>query len=32
MVTKEIEKFTKKHEVRPLHHVSVEAIQLLDKQ
>jgi len=29
MVTNEIEKFSKKHEER-LHHVNVEAIQLLD--
>ena len=30
MVTNEIEKFTKKHEEMPLHHVNVQAIQLLD--
>ena len=30
-VTNEIEKFAKKHEERLLHHVNVEAIQLLDK-
>ena len=30
MVTNEIGKFAKKHEERLLHHVSVEAIQLLD--
>ena len=30
MVTNEIGKFTKKHEERLLHHVSIEAIQLLD--
>ena len=30
MVTTEIGKFAKKHEVRLLHHVNVEAIQLLD--
>ena len=30
MVTSEIGKFTKKHEERLLHHVNVEAIQLLD--
>jgi len=30
MVTNEIGKFTKKHEGRLLHHVNVEAIQLLD--
>jgi len=29
-VTKEIGKFAKKHEERLLHHVNVEAIQLLD--
>jgi hypothetical protein len=31
MVTKEIGKFAKKHEERLLHHINVEAIQLLDK-
>jgi len=31
MVTYEIEKFAKKHEERLLHHVNIEAIQLLDK-
>jgi len=30
MVTTEIGKFAKKHEERLLHHVNVEAIQLLD--
>jgi len=30
MVTNETGKFAKKHEERLLHHVSVEAIQLLD--
>jgi hypothetical protein len=30
MVTNEIGKFAKKHEVRLLHHVNVKAIQLLD--
>ena len=30
MVTNEIGKFAKKHEERLLHHVNVEAIQLLD--
>jgi hypothetical protein len=30
MVTDEIDKFAKKHEERLLHHVNVEAIQLLD--
>ena len=30
MVTNEIEKFAKKHEERLLHHVNVEAIQLLE--
>jgi len=30
MVTSEIKKFAKKHEERLLHHVIVEAIQLLD--
>jgi len=30
MVTNETEKFAKKHEERLLHHVDVEAIQLLD--
>jgi len=30
MVTDEIGKFAKKHEGRLLHHVNVEAIQLLD--
>jgi hypothetical protein len=30
MVTNEIVKFAKKHEARLLHHVKVEAIQLLD--
>jgi hypothetical protein len=30
MVTSEIGKFAKKHEQRLLHHVNVEAIQLLD--
>jgi len=30
MITNEIEKFAKKHEERLLHHVNVEAIQLLD--
>jgi hypothetical protein len=30
MVKNEIEKFAKKHEERLLHHVKVEAIQLLD--
>jgi hypothetical protein len=30
MVTNEIRKFAKKHEERLLHHVNVEAIQLLD--
>jgi hypothetical protein len=30
MVTNEIGKFVKKHEERLLHHVNVEAIQLLD--
>jgi hypothetical protein len=30
MVTSEIRKFAKKHEERLLHHVNVEAIQLLD--
>jgi len=30
MVTIEIGKFTKKHEERLLHHVNIEAIQLLD--
>jgi hypothetical protein len=30
MVTNEIGKFAKKHEERRLHHVDVEAIQLLD--
>jgi hypothetical protein len=30
MVTNETEKFPKKHEERLLHHVNVEAIQLLD--
>jgi len=30
MVTDEIRKFAKKHEERLLHHVNVEAIQLLD--
>jgi hypothetical protein len=29
MVKNEIRKFSKKHEVRLLHHVNVEAIQLL---
>jgi len=32
MVTNEIGKFAKKHEERLLHHVNVEAIQLLDKR
>jgi len=31
MVTNEIGKFAKKHEERLLHHVNVEANQLLDK-
>jgi len=30
MVTTEIGKFAKKHEVRLLHHVNVEAIRLLE--
>jgi hypothetical protein len=30
MVTNEIGKFTKKHEERLLHHVKVEAIQVLN--
>jgi hypothetical protein len=30
MVTNDIGKFAKKHEERLLHHVNVEAIQLLD--
>jgi len=30
IVTNEIGKFAKKHEERLLHHVNVEAIQLLD--
>jgi len=30
MVTNEIGKFAKKHEVRLLHHDNMEAIQLLD--
>jgi hypothetical protein len=30
MFTNEIVKFAKKHEERLLHHVNVEAIQLLD--
>ena len=30
MVTNEIGNFTKQHEERLLHHVNVEAIQLLD--
>jgi len=30
MVTTEIGKFAKKHEERLLHHVNVEAIQLID--
>jgi len=30
MFTIEIGKFTKKHEERLLHHVNIEAIQLLD--
>jgi hypothetical protein len=30
LVTNEIGKFVKKHEERLLHHVSVEAIRLLD--
>jgi len=30
MVTNETEKFDKEHEDRLLHHVNVEAIQLLD--
>ena len=30
MATNKIEKFAKKHEERLLHHVNVEAIQLLD--
>jgi hypothetical protein len=30
MVTNEIRNFAKKHEERLLHHVNVEAIQLLD--
>jgi len=30
MVTNETEKFAKMHEERLLHHVNVEAIQLLD--
>ena len=30
MVTIEIGKFTKKHEERLLHHVNIEATQLLD--
>jgi hypothetical protein len=30
MVTNEIGKFAKQHEERLLHHVDVEAIQLLD--
>jgi len=30
MVTNEIEKFAKKHEEGLLHHVNVEAIQVLD--
>jgi len=32
MVTNEIGKFAKKHEERHLHHVKVEAIQLLDSR
>jgi hypothetical protein len=32
MVTNEIGKFAKKHEERVLHHVNVEAIQLLDSE
>jgi len=32
MVTYEIGKFAKKHEERLLHHVNVEAIQLLDNE
>jgi len=31
MVTYETESFAKKHDKRLLHHVSVEAIQLIDK-
>jgi hypothetical protein len=31
MVTNEIRKFGKKQEERLLHHINVEAIQLLDK-
>ena len=31
MVTNETEKFPKKHEESLLHHVKVEALQLLDK-
>ena len=30
MVANETEKFAKKHEERLLHHVNIEAIQLLD--
>jgi len=30
MITNEIRKFANKHEERLLHHVNVEAIQLLD--
>ena len=30
MVTAEIRRFSRKHEERPLHHDSVEAIQLLE--